>query len=144
MVDLAIHEADGPASVRDIAARTALPQAYLEQIMLALKGGGLVTSKRGVRGGYLLARPPSEISLSEIVEATEGRVAPLGCAEVEPDHSCTEEGNCALQLVWVRVRSAVADILKSVTLADIAGQTIDIKGPSRVAAPAGLAVTPVR
>lgn len=143
MVDLAIHQEDGPASVRDIAERTGLPQAYLEQIMLGLKSGDLVISKRGVQGGYLLARPSSQITLGEIVEATEGRVAPLGCAEIEPDHSCTEEGNCALQLVWVRVRSAVADILKSVTLADIAGQTIDIRsGPENRRVE--LSVTPVR
>lgn len=127
MVDLAIHQSDGPASVRDIAERSGLPQAYLEQIMLGLKASGLVTSRRGVQGGYLLARDPSLITLDEIVEATEGRVAPLGCAEDEPDHSCTEEGSCALQLVWVRVRGAVSDILKSVTLADVAGQTLDFQ-----------------
>lgn len=127
MVDLAIHESDGPASVRDIAERSGLPQAYLEQIMLGLKASGLVTSRRGVQGGYLLARDPSLITLDEIVEATEGRVAPLACAETEPDHSCAEEGSCALQLVWVRVRGAVSDILKSVTLADVAGQTLDFQ-----------------
>lgn len=142
MVDMAIHEVGGPSSVRDIARRTSLPQAYLEQIMLVLKSSGLVRSKRGVQGGYLLARPPSEINLSEIVEATEGRVAPLGCAEIEPDHSCTEEGSCALQLVWVRVRGAVADILKSVTLADIAGQTVDIRDHGH-RSDSGLSVTPV-
>lgn len=135
MVDLAIHREKGPASVRDIADRTGLPQAYLEQIMLGLKASGLVGSRRGVQGGYFLARDPSTISLAEIVEATEGRVAPLACAESEPDQSCTEEGNCALQLVWVRVRSAVSEILASVSLAEVAGETEAIQR---------LAVTPKR
>jgi Rrf2 family iron-sulfur cluster assembly transcriptional regulator len=62
-----------PTSVRDIAERTGLPQPYLEQILLALKGAGLVRSKRGVGGGYVLARAPEEISLAQIVSAVDGR-----------------------------------------------------------------------
>ena len=59
LLSLALHEGEpGPTSVRDIATRTALPQPYLEQILLVLKGAGLVKSKRGVGGGYTLARPP--------------------------------------------------------------------------------------
>ncbi len=59
LLSLALHEeTDGPTAVRDIAERTGLPQPYLEQILLALKGAGLVRSKRGVGGGYVLARPP--------------------------------------------------------------------------------------
>ena len=62
LLSLALHGAETPTSVRDIAERTGLPQPYLEQILLALKGAGLVRSKRGVGGGYVLARPPAEIS----------------------------------------------------------------------------------
>jgi Rrf2 family iron-sulfur cluster assembly transcriptional regulator len=65
LLSLALHgDALGPTSVRDIAERTGLPQPYLEQILLALKGAGLVRSKRGVGGGYVLARTPEEITLS--------------------------------------------------------------------------------
>ena len=64
----------GPTAVRDIAERTGLPQPYLEQILLALKGAGLVRSKRGVGGGYVLARPPEEITLSQIVSAVDGPI----------------------------------------------------------------------
>ncbi|HZU73933.1 MAG TPA: Rrf2 family transcriptional regulator, partial [Acidimicrobiales bacterium] len=61
LLSLALHaDTEGPTSVRDIADRTGLPQPYLEQILLALKGAGLVRSKRGVGGGYVLARPASE------------------------------------------------------------------------------------
>ena len=64
LLSLALHiDEAGPTSVRDIAERTGLPQAYLEQILLALKGAGLVRSKRGVGGGYVLARPPEQILL---------------------------------------------------------------------------------
>src|SRR5437016_13894691 len=75
LLSLALHAADdGPTSVRDIAERTGLPQPYLEQILLALKGAGLVRSKRGVGGGYVLARPASEIKLGEIVSAVDGPI----------------------------------------------------------------------
>jgi len=128
---LALALRDGPASVRDIAKSTGLPQAYLEQIMLVMKAAGLVEAKRGVQGGYSLARPANEISLKEIVEAAEGSVAPLGCAAIEPDTSCIEEGECALQLVWIKVRGAVSDILDSVSLEDVAEDTRRIKAARR-------------
>ena len=75
LLSLALHADDpGPISVRDIATRTALPQPYLEQILLVLKGAGLVKSKRGVGGGYVLARPADQIKLSEIIAAADGPI----------------------------------------------------------------------
>ena len=83
LLSLTLHQDEsGPTSVRDIAERTALPQPYLEQILLALKGAGLVRSKRGVGGGYVLARPPSDIRLSEIVSAVDGPISEIGRAHV--------------------------------------------------------------
>jgi Rrf2 family iron-sulfur cluster assembly transcriptional regulator len=74
-LSLALHsETSLPTSVRDIAERTALPQPYLEQILLALKGAGLVRSKRGVGGGYVLAKAPSDIRLSDIISAVDGPI----------------------------------------------------------------------
>ena len=76
LLSLTLHAGDpGPTSVRDIAERTAIPQPYLEQILLALKGAGLVRSKRGVGGGYVLARPPDEIRLSEMLAAVDGPIS---------------------------------------------------------------------
>lgn len=76
MLSLTLHRDEGgPTSVRDIAERTAIPQPYLEQILLALKGAGLVRSKRGVGGGYVLARAPHEIRLSEILSAVDGPIS---------------------------------------------------------------------
>ena len=76
LLSLALHGTERPTSVKEIAERTTLPQPYLEQILLAVKGAGLVRSKRGVGGGYVLARPPSEITLADIVSAVEGSAAP--------------------------------------------------------------------
>ena len=74
LLSLALHTEEAPTSVREIAERTALPQPYLEQILLALKGAGIVRSKRGVGGGYVLARDPGDIRLSEIVRAVDGPI----------------------------------------------------------------------
>ena len=75
LLSLALHtDGEGPTAVRDIAERTGLPQPYLEHILLALKGAGLVRSKRGVGGGYVLAREPDQIPLSAIVSAVDGPI----------------------------------------------------------------------
>ena len=77
LLSLALHGSDRPTSVKEIAERTDLPQPYLEQILLAVKGAGLVRSKRGVGGGYVLARPPAEITLADILAAVDGPLTTL-------------------------------------------------------------------
>ena len=86
--------------MRDIAERTGLPQPYLEQILLALKGAGLVRSKRGVGGGYVLARPPEEIRSGEIVSAVDGPITLGDFGEPHQDGACDHEGQCVLLAVW--------------------------------------------
>ncbi len=92
-----------PTSVRDIADRTGLPQPYLEQILLALKGAGLVRSKRGVGGGYVLAREPKEILLSEIVMAVDGPIVAGDFGEPHTNGACDHEGQCVLLAIWADV-----------------------------------------
>lgn len=109
-----------PTSVRDIAERTGLPQPYLEQILLALKGAGLVRSKRGVGGGYLLARPAEEILLSEIVSAVDGPIVAGDFGDPHSGGACDHEGQCVLLHIWGFVGDQMRGILSSFTLADIA------------------------
>ena len=117
LLSLALHGSDRPTSVKEIAERTGLPQPYLEQILLAVKGAGLVRSKRGVGGGYVLARPPEEIDLASIVAAVDG---PLTTLMDEHDHC---EGHCVLQEVWVGVSEEMRRHLEAVTLADLVQRT---------------------
>src|SRR5262249_57613949 len=100
----------GPTSVRETANRAGLPQPYVEQILLAVKGAGLVRSKRGVGGGYVLARAPEEITLAEILTAVDG---PLTTLMGEHDHC---EGHCILQEVWVCVSEEMRQLLQRFTL----------------------------
>ena len=89
--------------MRDIAERTGLPQPYLEQILLALKGAGLVRSKRGVGGGYVLARDPAEITLAQIVSAVDGPIVAGDFGEPHQNGACDHEGQCVLLAVWADV-----------------------------------------
>lgn len=119
LLSLALHvDHQGPTSVRDIAERTGLPQPYLEQILLALKGAGLVRSKRGVGGGYVLARPPSDITLGEIVAAVDGPIAAGDFGLPHEDGACDHEGQCVLLTVWADVGDHMRRHLDGYTLAD--------------------------
>jgi len=112
-----------PTSVRDIAERTGLPQPYLEQILLALKGAGIVRSKRGVGGGYVLARPPSKITLGDIVGAVDGPIAVGDFGLPHENGACDHEGQCTLLAVWAEVGEHMRHHLDSFTLADMVART---------------------
>jgi len=121
LLSLALRDGEtGPTSVRDIAGRTALPQPYLEQILLALKGAGLVRSKRGVGGGYVLARPADQILLSEIVSAVDGPITIGDFGEPHADGACDHEGQCVLLAIWKQAGEVMRTHLEGFTLASIA------------------------
>ena len=130
LLSLALHvDESGPTSVRDIAERTGLPQPYLEQILLALKGAGLVRSKRGVGGGYVLARDPAEITLGQIVSAVDGPIMLGDFGEPHQNGACDHEGQCVLLAVWSEVSRHMRDHLDSFTLADMVAQARDLRRP---------------
>ena len=121
LLSLALHaDESGPTSVRDIAERTGLPQPYLEQILLALKGAGLVRSKRGVGGGYVLSRDPADIQLSEIVSAVDGPISVGDFGEPHRNGACDHEGQCVLIAVWNEASEFMRKHLASYTLAEAA------------------------
>ena len=113
LLSIALHGDENPTSVKEVAERTGLPQPYLEQILLAVKGAGLVRSKRGVGGGYVLARPPDAITLADILSAVDG---PLTTYLDVHDH---HEGHCVLQDVLVSVSEAMREVLAGYTLAEM-------------------------
>jgi Rrf2 family iron-sulfur cluster assembly transcriptional regulator len=129
LLSLALHP-DGvaPTSVRDIAERTGLPQPYLEQILLALKGAGLVRSKRGVGGGYVLARPADDITLGAIVSAVDGPIAVGDFGEPHENGACDHEGQCVLLAVWAEVGGHMRHHLDSFTLADMVARARNTTG----------------
>jgi Rrf2 family iron-sulfur cluster assembly transcriptional regulator len=119
LLSLALHQDCGPTSVHLLAERTGLPQPYLEQILLALKGAGVVRSKRGVAGGYVLARPASQITLTQIVGAVDGPIVAGDFGAPHENGACDHEGQCVLLAVWAEVGEHVRSHLDSFTLADM-------------------------
>ena len=124
LLSLALHgDGQTPRSVREVADITGLPQPYLEQILLALKGAGLVRSKRGVGGGYVLAREPNTILLSQIVAAVDGPIVAGDFADPHTGGACDHEGQCVLLSIWASAGSHMQQYLDSFTLEDIAAMS---------------------
>jgi Rrf2 family cysteine metabolism transcriptional repressor len=128
MVELARRagDVDGcPIPLAEVAAHDGLPLAYLEHLVARLRKAGLVDSRRGSRGGYLLARPASEITMAEVVEALEGSIAPIECISESADGTivCARESGpnhvCPTKLLWTRVRMSIVSTLRETTLADL-------------------------
>jgi Rrf2 family iron-sulfur cluster assembly transcriptional regulator len=142
LLSLALHGGGTtPTSVRDIAMRTGLPQPYLEQILLALKGAGIVKSKRGVGGGYVLAAPPESIRLSQIVSAVDGPIVAGDFGEPHQDGACEHEGQCALLAVWADMSSHMKAYLDSFTLSDMVERARGASGSGGDQHPARLSPT---
>lgn len=121
MVALAHHYGDGPMSIAEIARQSSVPPAYLEQLIAPLRRASLVQSKRGARGGYVLAREPEDIRIGDVYRVMEGPVAPMDCVSEDPaDQTCPLIDGCETRPVWVKVRDSIVDALDSTTLADLA------------------------
>jgi Rrf2 family transcriptional regulator, cysteine metabolism repressor len=108
LVDLAIHEGTTPISLKSVAERQSLSEHYLEQLIAPLRNAGFVRSIRGAYGGYVLARPKSEITVKDIIFTLEG---PITVVDDE-----VEDG---LDELWDRLRTAICDVLESLTLEDL-------------------------
>ena len=119
---LAKEYGQGPVLISDIAHREALPQKFLELILLELRNQGILGSKKGKGGGYFLARRPELVHLGEVLRVLEGPLAPLPCVSKTAYVRCAEcrdERTCGIRMVMKDVRDATARILDQTSLADI-------------------------
>jgi Rrf2 family protein len=122
MVHLAGLEPGRPALVADIAAANAIPKKFLDAILGELRTAGLVHSKKGRGGGYVLAKSPSQIMVGEIVRALDGPLAPIACASkgyYRRCDDCPAEGACAVRLMMLEVRNSIAAVLDNRSLASM-------------------------
>jgi Rrf2 family transcriptional regulator, cysteine metabolism repressor len=112
-----------PISLGSIADAEGLPLAYLEHLVQRLRKAGLVESRRGAHGGYTLARPARDITMSEVVAALEGDIAPIECITADADGvlTCSREGAepCPTKLLWTRVQGSIVRTLNDMTLDDL-------------------------
>ena len=117
---LAKRTGTGPVTGREIAAQERLPADYVEQILLRLRRAGVITSTRGARGGYMLSRPPEQISIRAVIHASELETFDLHCLShpVEEDR-CAASHSCSIRPIWVLLQTKIDDVLESVCLADL-------------------------
>ena len=116
---LARRHGQGPTLIENLSKEEVIPKKFLEQILLSLKGSGLVTSKKGKGGGYCLARPPEQITLGSVIRLVEGPLAPLPCAsetQFRKCEECVDIETCGTRIVMREVRDAIAEILDHTTL----------------------------
>ena len=125
MTDIAINEEQGCVSIKDIAQREHLSEKYLEQIIGLLSRENLVQSVRGAKGGYHLTKDADQITVEEILKATEGRLAPVACAA---DSDCCENYcDCVTSFIWTEIYDAVIDVVSRITLSDLVERRLKIE-----------------
>jgi Rrf2 family cysteine metabolism transcriptional repressor len=107
--------------IKTISEEQNIPKRFLEQILNDLKSAGIVQSRRGIAGGYRLARRPEEITLAMVVRHIEGALAPVSCVSEKfyEKCSCPDEARCAIRSVMKEIRQAVATIAERVTIAEL-------------------------
>ncbi len=121
---------DAVVRIQEISKRQNIPKRFLEQILNDLRSVGILTSKRGMSGGYRLKVPPDRITLSEVIRHIEGPLAPVSCVSERfyEKCSCPDEKKCGIRSVMFEVRAAIVKILDSVTLAQLCDRVRQLQG----------------
>ena len=117
MYDLAVHYGDGPQSIKCIAERQGIPEAYLEQLIALLRKEKLVISNRGAQGGYRLAAEPAQMTVGQVLRALEGGLNLVDCL-LEED-SCGKTCACPSRVVWMKIRDGLNNIVDGISLQDM-------------------------
>jgi Rrf2 family transcriptional regulator, cysteine metabolism repressor len=110
LTELAQRGAAGPTPILEIAEARDIPLHFLEQLFAGLRRAGILQSQRGVKGGYSFQKPPSQVTILEVVETVDGRITPPGG---------TDGAIRGTEFVWVEARAALAELLEGLTVADM-------------------------
>jgi len=116
-LELAENYGNGPLRLKIIAQRQEISVKYLEQLMTVLRSAGFVRGIRGSKGGYLLAKAPGKIRISDVFRCLEGAVVTVEC--VENESYCARTNDCIARQVWIEVQKAVTGVLQSITLQNL-------------------------
>jgi Rrf2 family protein len=141
---------EGPVTGREIAATERLPGDYVEQIMIKLRRAEIVKSTRGAHGGYRLARPPEEISVRDVMNASEHSTFDVHCGThpVEEER-CSSAHDCSIRPVWMLLQQRIDEVLQGVLLSDLLLQESEVRQrvgltlPAVVASPSGRLALPI-
>ncbi len=127
MIDLAQHDNGEFTALKDVSARQDISIKYLEQITSLLSKFGLLTSVRGPQGGYKLSKPPADYKVGEILEITEGSLAPVACLE-GAENLCSKKMHCQTLALWEGLKRVIDEYLNGVTLEDLVNRTTEDDG----------------
>ncbi len=127
MLDLAMHYNKGVLPIQELAKKGDIPNKFLEQILLTLKKGGFVGSKRGIDGGYFLARPPETITVGEVIRFIEGSIEPIACAGKKKYEKCQDFPYCVFKDIWSQVYTATSLVVDTITFAELLRRIENIK-----------------
>jgi Rrf2 family protein len=130
LFDIAYNSGNMPSQIQDISRRQQISPRYLEQIFQSLKRGGILKSKRGPQGGYMLAKAPDQITVADILRATEGDLVLVECApKRKKKEACAFDGSCVTQTVWLEVSGKLDEFFATITLKSLCerGQEIGVK-----------------
>src|SRR4030043_812257 len=126
MLDLAFRYGEGPIDLKEIAKKEDISLKYLEQVIIPLRTAGLVKSVRGSKGGYSLAKSPSEISLKDLIEVLEGPLRLVDC--LGDPKICRKIQSCVTREIWNEATNAINRVLGSVTLEEMVNRRIQREG----------------
>jgi Rrf2 family cysteine metabolism transcriptional repressor len=119
LFELAKRRGSGPVPVAEIAEAQAIPPRFLELILQGLRSSGDVESRRGIHGGYVLARLPETITVGSIIRAVDGSLGPVKCVAGKGQDDCPLQGRCAFRGMWRRAQEAIEQVYDSTTLQDL-------------------------
>jgi Rrf2 family transcriptional regulator, cysteine metabolism repressor len=127
ILSLALHYNKGVLPIQELAKKGDIPYKFLEQILLSLKRGGFVGSKRGIDGGYFLAKPPESITVGDVVRFIEGPIEPVACASKKDYKDCKDAPYCVFKDIWSQVYTATSLVVDTITFAELVRRVGDIK-----------------
>lgn len=119
LVDLAIHYSGKPVSLKSIAERCHLSEEYILQIFIILRKAGIVRSRRGTRGGYVLAKDQSDITVGNVLTALEGPLAPTACISGKKEKACSRYEYCVTRILWEKIMTGIYEVADSITIKDL-------------------------
>ena len=128
LFDIAYNSGNLPAQIKDISRRQDISPRYLEQIFQDLKKAGLLKSRRGPQGGYALAKKIQEITVQDVILATEGEMAVVACTKESPSckQKCGFDKNCVTQMIWKKANQHLNEYFGSITIKDLCDQAKEL------------------
>ena len=119
LFDIAYYGEGKPEQIRKIAERQEIPPRYLEQIFQRLKKAGIIKTRRGAKGGYYLGRSPSDITLAEVIQVTDGPLTPVVCREQKRTEHCHRSPYCVIKPIWDEAGQLLQDFFQSLNIEDL-------------------------